>query len=301
MNVHQNARLTPFRRRELVMRLEQGEAVSSVARQLGISVRTAHKWRGRFGRDGVSGLYDRSSRPTGTLVSRRPLLRWASRCCGSSGGPAVRSARRSASAAPPRPAFCGARVCRAAAGSSRRRPFNGTSIHARASCCMSTPRNSAGSPASAIVSSAAHRASTARRALAGSTCTSPLTTTRAWRTSNCCPMIGQSPSGRFSVARCGGFERAVSGCGACYPTMAPVTARQASARRVAHCMSSTAARVRILRGRTAKPNASFRARCANGHMLGRTTPRPIARVYFPAGWSTTIAPVPMPASLGCPR
>jgi transposase len=63
MNVHQNARLTPFRRRELVARLQEGETLGAVAERLGISVRTAQKWRGRFHALGAAGLLDRSSRP----------------------------------------------------------------------------------------------------------------------------------------------------------------------------------------------------------------------------------------------
>jgi transposase len=63
MNVHQNARLTPLRRRELVVRLERGERLSRVARRLGISGRTARKWWARFRTEGASGLADRSSRP----------------------------------------------------------------------------------------------------------------------------------------------------------------------------------------------------------------------------------------------
>ena len=63
MNVHQNARLTPFRRRELITRLERGEPAARVARELGISSRTARKWRARFRAHGPAGLADRSSRP----------------------------------------------------------------------------------------------------------------------------------------------------------------------------------------------------------------------------------------------
>jgi transposase InsO family protein len=63
MNIHQNARLTPFRRRELVARLQDGETLGAVAERLGISVRTAQKWRSRFRADGPAGLLDRSSRP----------------------------------------------------------------------------------------------------------------------------------------------------------------------------------------------------------------------------------------------
>lgn len=108
MNVHQNARLTPFRRRELVTRLEMGEAVLSVARQLGISVRTARKWRGRFRVYGVLGLHDRSSRPTRHPRQTAPAIalgikvlrqqRWTCRQIGAavgvSGATAARILRR---------------------------------------------------------------------------------------------------------------------------------------------------------------------------------------------------------------
>jgi hypothetical protein len=63
MSVHQNARLTPFRRRELVARLYAGESLGVVAERLGVSVRTAQKWRSRFRAHGAAGLFDRSSRP----------------------------------------------------------------------------------------------------------------------------------------------------------------------------------------------------------------------------------------------
>jgi transposase InsO family protein len=74
MNVHQNARLTPFRRRELVTRLIQGEPGRVVADQLGISVRTARKWYGRFRTHGVEGLRDRSSRPHGHPHQTAPAI-----------------------------------------------------------------------------------------------------------------------------------------------------------------------------------------------------------------------------------
>lgn len=74
MNVHQNARLTPFRRRELVMRLEGGEPALRVAHQLGISMRTARKWRARFRAHGPAGLADRSSRPRRHPRQTRPAI-----------------------------------------------------------------------------------------------------------------------------------------------------------------------------------------------------------------------------------
>jgi len=63
MNIHKNARLTPLRRRELVVRLESGEHIGAAAERLGISVRTARKWWVRFREEGAHGLLDRSSRP----------------------------------------------------------------------------------------------------------------------------------------------------------------------------------------------------------------------------------------------
>lgn len=63
MNIHKNARLTPLRRRELVSSVLRGTALGQVARQHGISTRTARKWWARFRAEGVAGLGDRSSRP----------------------------------------------------------------------------------------------------------------------------------------------------------------------------------------------------------------------------------------------
>lgn len=63
MNVHKNARLTPYRRGELVQRLTSGVPAVRVARELGISVRTTRKWWARYRAEGPPGLHDRSSRP----------------------------------------------------------------------------------------------------------------------------------------------------------------------------------------------------------------------------------------------
>ena len=61
MYQHPNARLTPLGRRTLWERVESGEGVSSVARDMGVSRRTASKWVGRARRG--EGLGDRASRP----------------------------------------------------------------------------------------------------------------------------------------------------------------------------------------------------------------------------------------------
>ena len=63
MDVHQNARLTPRCRELLVARVLAGRHRSVVARELGVSDKTVSKWVGRFLREGVAGLRDRSSRP----------------------------------------------------------------------------------------------------------------------------------------------------------------------------------------------------------------------------------------------
>jgi transposase InsO family protein len=66
MNIHKNARLTPYRRGELIQRVESGTPLSHAARQAGISVRTGRKWLARYRAEGAAGLQDRSSRPHGS-------------------------------------------------------------------------------------------------------------------------------------------------------------------------------------------------------------------------------------------
>ena len=64
MNVHQNARLTPRSRAELVRRvLVEGQAPMAVATAMGVSAKTVRKWVERFAAEGAPGLADRSSRP----------------------------------------------------------------------------------------------------------------------------------------------------------------------------------------------------------------------------------------------
>jgi len=74
MNVHQNARLTPLRRRELIRRLESGELGRAVATRLGVSLRTVRKWWGRYRAEGVGGLLDRSSRPHASPRQTAPAI-----------------------------------------------------------------------------------------------------------------------------------------------------------------------------------------------------------------------------------
>src|SRR5271155_617163 len=77
MNVHQNARLTLACRVLLVRRILSGRSQLEVARELGISVRSAHKWLRRYQDGGVEGLKDRSSRPHSTPAATAQVLKSA--------------------------------------------------------------------------------------------------------------------------------------------------------------------------------------------------------------------------------
>ncbi|HSM20258.1 MAG TPA: IS481 family transposase [Hyphomicrobiales bacterium] len=64
MNIHNNARLTPHSRAELVRRVVlQGQSPKAVAAAFAVSERTMRKWLARYRAEGVAGLRDRSSRP----------------------------------------------------------------------------------------------------------------------------------------------------------------------------------------------------------------------------------------------
>jgi len=63
MNVHKNARTTPFSRGVLVRRVLAGEPAAAVAGDFSVSERTIFKWLARFRDGGEAALQDRSSRP----------------------------------------------------------------------------------------------------------------------------------------------------------------------------------------------------------------------------------------------
>jgi transposase InsO family protein len=66
MNIHKNARTTPYSRAEIVRRvLVLRETPRTVATALGVSERTVAKWLARYRAEGEAGLADRSSRPHG--------------------------------------------------------------------------------------------------------------------------------------------------------------------------------------------------------------------------------------------
>jgi transposase InsO family protein len=64
MNVHKNARLTPFGRERLVKQvLERVLTPAAASAAAGVSLRTIYKWLCRFKNEGAAGLCDRRSRP----------------------------------------------------------------------------------------------------------------------------------------------------------------------------------------------------------------------------------------------
>ncbi|MHC4339526.1 MAG: leucine zipper domain-containing protein [Planctomycetota bacterium] len=63
MNLHPNARTTPFSRKLLIDRIELGEPVRAAAEAVGVSRSTAYKWWTRYREEGIAGLQDRSSEP----------------------------------------------------------------------------------------------------------------------------------------------------------------------------------------------------------------------------------------------
>jgi len=64
MNIHKNARMTPFGRLRIIREVvDKGIGAREAAALAGISQRTLYKWLGRFKEEGQKGLSDRRSRP----------------------------------------------------------------------------------------------------------------------------------------------------------------------------------------------------------------------------------------------
>ena len=73
MDTHENARLTPKGREDMVRAVvDQGLSKAAAAREFHTSAKTVAKWVKRFLAQGVEGLRDRSSRPL-SLPSKTPL------------------------------------------------------------------------------------------------------------------------------------------------------------------------------------------------------------------------------------
>ena len=62
MDIHENARTTPYSRARIAERVAAGESAAVVARAFGVSARTVHKWVARAAAGGLA-LEDRSGRP----------------------------------------------------------------------------------------------------------------------------------------------------------------------------------------------------------------------------------------------
>jgi transposase InsO family protein len=63
MDLHHNAKTTPSGRRLMVQRLAEGWTIRATAAAFGVDATTVRKWQGRYAREGLAGLADRSSRP----------------------------------------------------------------------------------------------------------------------------------------------------------------------------------------------------------------------------------------------
>ena len=82
MNIHKNARTTPYRRLLMARRVGGGERAVKVAADFCVSTQTVRKWARRWQDGGETALLDRSSRPArlrGTPTQRIAdieRLRW---------------------------------------------------------------------------------------------------------------------------------------------------------------------------------------------------------------------------------
>lgn len=62
-NPHQNARLTPYSREQIVARVAAGQTAAEVAAAFAVSVRTVRKWLARFRAGGGAALVNHASAP----------------------------------------------------------------------------------------------------------------------------------------------------------------------------------------------------------------------------------------------
>ncbi|MDQ0458349.1 transposase [Rhizobium paknamense] len=64
MNIHKNARLTPFRRGEMALAVVEGKLTKpQAARVYAVSAKIVSRWVERFRQGGHAAMTDRSSRP----------------------------------------------------------------------------------------------------------------------------------------------------------------------------------------------------------------------------------------------
>jgi transposase InsO family protein len=74
MELHKNARTCPASRMLMIQRIQAGIPVTSAAEAVGVSRRTASKWKGRYREAGEAALVDRSSRPHRSPRQTHPIV-----------------------------------------------------------------------------------------------------------------------------------------------------------------------------------------------------------------------------------
>ena len=209
MDLHDNARTTPFSRALVVDRVtRQQQAVRAVAAAFGVSATTVRKWCARAAAEGPVGLEDRSARPhrspratPASVVARMLELRrqrWTCAAIGRTLGVATATVAR----------HLKRRGLSRLGRSSRASRRGATNAKRRASWSTSTSRSSAGSSGSVTASPAI--AGTAAAVLAGSSRTSPSTTPRGLPTSRSCATSAKRAPSPSSTGRLPGSARWMS-------------------------------------------------------------------------------------------
>jgi transposase InsO family protein len=89
MDIHQNARLTPFRREEMALAVISGQLSNTqAARVYGVCAKIVSRWTARYRTEGRAGMQDRSSRPkvipnqTTEALAERIITHRRQRLCG---------------------------------------------------------------------------------------------------------------------------------------------------------------------------------------------------------------------------
>ena len=223
MDIHQNARLTPYSREQLAKCvLFQGRTLNSAAAEFKVSGKTARKWIRRYQAEGHAGMADRSSRPQRLRQPTSPALLAQ-----------VEQLRRQR--------FTGVHIAqqtglsRATVSRILRRlglhrlrnlepapPTTATNSPLPATCSTSTSRCWAASAPSPFVPMAVVAA--AVRVPAGRTCTSPSTTTPASPLPSSCPTRPPHPPWPSCAPPWPTTLNSASACAACSPTTATAIA-----------------------------------------------------------------------------
>ena len=296
MNIHKNARLTPYRRQELVARVERGEPVTAVARAFGVSRQTARKWmlrkRDAGMVDSTAWAGDGSSRPAHSPRQTAPkiqlaikVLRWQRWTCRQIAGALAIDTSTAA------------RILRRVGLSRRPRLEPPATVqryeHAAVGDLLHLDMKKLGR-----ITSVGHRMTGDRRRQPRGA---------GWEFVH----VAVDDYSRVAYVELLADERTESVRGFVRRALAWFRARGARIRRVLTDNDSAylsrgfarpvepsiwriVARGRTRRAPTARPNASSRPCCANGPISAPTTRRLIERAYCPAGWSTTIALDRMP-------